>query len=137
MQTTELLSMETLIPLCMGAGILYFRSSPGAQKFLGSWDAALRRSANVTEQSAFNAVVRRGMRPLKTHPSNYRVFYGMDGDVKFGILPLPGFLNGHSYFVQRLHEVCNPRQSDCSLTAHSPMYKCSIGKLQNLSNARR
>jgi len=106
--------MEALIPLCMGAGILYFRSSPGAQKFLGSWDAALRRSANVTEQSAFNAVVRRGMRPLKTHPSNYRVFYGMDGDAKFGILPLPGFLNGHSYFVQRLHEVCLLHQQSLS-----------------------
>ena len=90
------------------AGILYFKSSPGAQKFLSSWDAALRRSSNATEQSAFNAVVRRGMRPLKTHPTNYRVFYGMNGDATFGVLPLPGFLNGHGYFVQRLHEVTNP-----------------------------
>ena len=90
------------------AGILYFRSSPGAQKFLSSWDATLRRGSNVTEQNAFNAVVRRGLRPLKTHPSNYRVFYGMNGDATFGVLPLPGFLNGHGYFVQRLHEVSEP-----------------------------
>lgn len=67
-----------------------------------------RGGANVTEQSAFNAVVRRGMRLLKTHPGNYRVFYGMDGEASFGVLPLPGFLNGHGYFVQRLHEVCSP-----------------------------
>ena len=93
------------------AGILYFRASPGAKAFLGAWDSALRRGgANVTEQSAFNAVVRRGMRPLKTHPGNYRVFYGMDGEASFGVLPLPGFLNGHGYFVQRLHEV---RSSAC------------------------
>ena len=92
-------------PPCDAAGILYFRSSLGAQKFLSSWDAALRRSSNATEQGAFNAVVRRGMRPLKTHPGNYRVFYGMNGDATFGVLPLPGFLNGHGYFVQRLHEV--------------------------------
>lgn len=92
-------------PPCDAAGILYFRSSPGTQKFLSSWDAVLRRSSNATEQGAFNAVVRQGMRPLKTHPSNYRVFYGMNGDATFGVLPLPGFLNGHGYFVQRLHEV--------------------------------
>ena len=87
------------------AGILYFRSSPGATKFLSNWDATLQRSSNATEQAAFNAVVRRGMKILKTHPGNYRVFYGMNGDATFGVLPLPGFLNGHGYFVQRLHEV--------------------------------
>lgn len=87
------------------AGILYFRSSPGAQQFLGSWDAALQGGSNVTEQGAFNTVVRRGMRPLKTHAGNYRVFYGMDSRATFGVLPLAGFLNGHGYFVQRLHEV--------------------------------
>jgi len=54
----------------MGAGILNYRSSPGAQKFLGSWDAALRRSANVTEQGLFNVVVRHGMWPLITHENN-------------------------------------------------------------------
>ena len=59
----------------------------------------------MTEQGAFNTVVRRGMRPLKTHAGNYRVFYGMDGRATFGVLPLAGFLNGHGYFVQRLHEV--------------------------------
>ena len=91
--------------LLRAAGILYFRSSPGAQQFLGSWDAALQGGSNVTEQTAFNAVVRRGMRPLKTHAGNYRVFYGMDGRATFGVLPLAGFLNGHGYFVQRLHEV--------------------------------
>ena len=62
----------------------------------------------MTEQAAFNAVVRRGMRPLKTHAGNYRVFYGMDGRATFGVLPLAGFLNGHGYFVQRLHEVRQP-----------------------------
>ena len=87
------------------AGILHFRSSPSTQHFLGAWDAALRRGGNATEQSAFNAVVRRGMRPLKTHAGNYRVFYGMDGGATFGVLPLAGFLNGHGYFVQHLHEV--------------------------------
>ena len=97
------------------AGILYFRASPGAKAFLGAWDGALRRGvANVTEQSAFNAVVRQGMRPLKTHPGNYRVFYGMDAKASFGVLPLPGFLNGHGYFVQRLHEVRSPARDKSS-----------------------
>ena len=81
------------------------QEQPGAQQFLGSWDAALQGSSNATEQAAFNAVVRRGMRPLKTHAGNYRIFYGMDGGATFGVLPLGGFLNGHGYFVQRLHEV--------------------------------
>jgi len=60
-KTTELLSMEALILLCVGAGILYLRSSPGAQEFLGNWDAALHRSTSATEQGAFNAVVWHGM----------------------------------------------------------------------------
>ena len=68
----------------------------------------MQGSSNVTEQAAFNAVVRRGMRPVKTHAGNYRVFYGMDGRATFGVLPLAGFLNGHGYFVQRLHEVRRP-----------------------------
>jgi len=56
--------------LRMAAGILYVWSSPGAQKFLGSWDAALSRSASAAEQGVFNTVVRHGMWPPITHAYN-------------------------------------------------------------------
>ncbi len=87
------------------AGIVFLRHGRGARNFMDAWDSALRRNVSRTEQQAFNAVARVGVKPLKTHPDNWRVFYGMGRTVTFGILPASGFANGHSYFVQRLHDV--------------------------------
>lgn len=94
----------------LAAGIVFFRHGRGSRKFLDGWDTALRRNASLTEQQAFNAVARAGVKPLKTHPDNWRVFYGMGRSVTFGILPASAFANGHSYFVQRLYEVLPVRQ---------------------------
>jgi hypothetical protein len=92
---------------------VFFRHGKGARKFLENWDSALRRNTSISEQQAFNLVARQGLYPLKTHPDNWRVFYGMDNSVTFGILPSSGFGNGHTYFVQHLHDVRPPRHMIC------------------------
>ncbi|KAK9909514.1 hypothetical protein WJX75_003420 [Coccomyxa subellipsoidea] len=98
-------SPEAALRHQMSTGIVFLRHGRGARSFLDAWDSALRRNASRTEQQAFNAVARVGVKPLKTHPDNWRVFYGMGRTVTFGILPASGFANGHSYFVQRLYDV--------------------------------
>ncbi len=42
------------------------------------------------------------------HPDNPHTFLAMARAVPFGVLPAAGFLNGHTYSVQHLHEARGP-----------------------------
>lgn len=87
-------------------GVVFFRHSADTAAFLDGWDAALRGNASASEQEAFSAVVRRPpAKPPMVHPANPHVFLAAGHSLPFGVLPVAGFLNGHTYFVQRLHEV--------------------------------
>ena len=39
------------------------------------------------------------------HPDNPRVFLGFNDTLYVGVLPISQFSGGHTYYIQRLHEV--------------------------------
>ena len=52
------------------------------------------------------------------HPDNPRVFLGFNDTLYVGVLPVSQFSGGHTYFIQRLHEVCMYRYGELLLAVH-------------------
>ncbi len=85
---------------------MFLRRSADTAAFLDAWERAVRGNASASEQEALSAVVRRApLKPPMVHPANPHVFLAAGRKLPFGVLPVAGFLNGHTYSVQRLHEV--------------------------------
>jgi len=57
------------------------------------------------DQIAFNTLVAHHTTPLCQDIQNNRLARGPQRLLAVGVLPVLGFMNGHTYFVQKLHEV--------------------------------
>ena len=134
----------------MGAspGIVFLRRSADTAAFLDAWERALKGNASASEQDALSAVVRRApLKPPMVHPDNPHVFLAAGQKLPFGVLPVAGFLNGHTYSVQRLHEVPKtlfPKPLEPShskpfqlLDTPPPDHRCLTAGIQPLTKAAK
>jgi hypothetical protein len=87
-------------------GIMLFR--PSAAELADEWVKVLDTDDNLWDQNVFNELMHRG--EVRNHEFNSsvnredRLFYGYDGKLLFGILPVSMFCSGHTYFTQRMPE---------------------------------
>lgn len=90
----------------MNIGIMFFRWSKSTVTFVSSWLNLIIKKPDLWDQLAFNDLARAGWDPyVKVHPKNKRVFLGNNGTLYVGVLPVATFSGGHTFFIQRLHEV--------------------------------
>ena len=74
-------------------------------KFVQEWDAMLAGSPDRIDQIAFNTLVAKHTSPLRKSVKNSRLATGPKRQLAVGVLPVPLFLNGHTFFIQGLHKV--------------------------------
>lgn len=86
------------------AGVLYLRHSKEATRFVKEWDKMLADSLNRVDQIAFNTLVAKYTTPLRASLRNDRLATGPQRLITAGVLPVPLFMNGHTYFIQGLHK---------------------------------
>ena len=82
------------------------RHSAESTKFVQEWDAMLAGSPDRVDQIAFNTLVAKHTSPLRKSVKNSRLATGPKRQLAVGVLPVPLFLNGHTFFIQGLHKVC-------------------------------
>ena len=87
------------------AGVLYVRHSPESTIFVKEWDSMLAGSPDRVDQIAFNTLIARHTTPLRKSIRNDRLATGPKRQLTVGVLPVPLFMNGHTYFVQELYKV--------------------------------
>ena len=83
-------------------GMMWFRSTKASQEITKEWVENLEADDKVWDQAEFNTLIRRGGCGDGNKGDGVGLAY--DGKVKIGTLPVALFNNGHTYFVQRLHE---------------------------------
>lgn len=83
-------------------GMMWFRSTKASQEITKEWVDNLEADDKVWDQAEFNTLIRRGGCGDGNKGDGVGLAY--DGKVKIGTLPVALFNNGHTYFVQRLHE---------------------------------
>jgi len=83
-------------------GMMWFRSTKASQEMTKEWVDNLEADDKVWDQAEFNTLIRRGGCGDGNKGDGVGLAY--DGKVKIGTLPVALFNNGHTYFVQRLHE---------------------------------
>lgn len=103
------LEMPEAVHSAMNIGVMFFRHSDGTREFVSEWMRKLDVDENLWDQNAFNSLARAGFSSSKTHSSSPRLFYGYNGKLVVGILPVSAFASGHSYHVQHLYQVCSAR----------------------------
>ena len=119
----------------MNIGMMRFRPTDGATKFVDAWISAIEGDANYWDQNAFNDLVRVGvdMKYRPKVPSQPRVFRGHGGQIGVGILPVSVFANGHTFFVSRLHEMHKVKP----VAAHATFQYCGTeGKRHRFREAK-
>lgn len=87
------------------AGVLYVRHCKESTRFVKEWDSMLAESLDRVDQIAFNTLVAKYTTPLRAHLRNDRLATGPQRQLTVGVLPVPHFMNGHTYFIQGLHKV--------------------------------
>jgi len=92
-------------------GIMYFR--PKANAFAREWLEMILEDDNYWDQAAFNDLFRRGPKDEKgqpgppgwrNHESGDRSIWAYGGTLRMGLMPSSTFANGHTYYLQRMHE---------------------------------
>ena len=83
-------------------GMMWFRSTKASQEITKEWVENLEADDKVWDQAEFNTLIRRGGCGSGNKGDGVGLAY--DGKVRIGTLPVALFNNGHTYFVQRLHE---------------------------------
>lgn len=94
-------------------GVLYMRHSKEVTKFVKEWDELLAEGVDRVDQIGFNTLATKYTTPMQTALQNDRLASGTH-QLSIGVLPVRGFMNGHTYFVQRMHEA-----STMSYASHS------------------
>jgi len=107
------------------AGLVFVRRGAGGAAAVAAWAAAVVADPGTPDHVHFAALARRGgpaprraalgrlsgapgagrAAGLRAHPVDPRLVLGFGGAAAVGVLPLASFGNGHTFFVQRLHEV--------------------------------
>ena len=82
-------------------GIMLLRHT--AKDLAKEWVEVLEKDDKIWDQNAFNDLYRAGGSASVKDEDN--VVTGYHGKLKIGILPVATFTSGHTYFVQRMHEV--------------------------------
>ncbi len=89
-------------------GIMWFLASRGNQELTTEWVERIEGDDNLWDQSAFNDLKSlNGGCQTRVDGSGVQEAYGDENNkmrVKMGALPVSLFANGHTYYVQRLHE---------------------------------
>jgi len=89
-------------------GIMWFLASQGNQELTTEWVERIEKDDNLWDQSAFNDLKSlNGGCATQVDGSGVQEAYGDENKkmrVKMGTLPVSLFANGHTYYVQRLHE---------------------------------
>ena len=89
-------------------GIMWFLASRGNQELTTEWVDRIEKDDNLWDQSAFNDLKSlNGGCQTQVDGSGVQEAYGDENKkmrVKMGALPVSLFANGHTYYVQRLHE---------------------------------
>ena len=89
-------------------GIMWFLASRGNQELTTEWVERIEKDDNLWDQSAFNDLKSlNGGCQTRVDGSGVQEAYGDENNkmrVKMGALPVSLFANGHTYYVQRLHE---------------------------------
>ncbi|KAK9835029.1 hypothetical protein WJX81_005393 [Elliptochloris bilobata] len=110
----------------LSTGLLFLRHGAGAAAALAAWMAAAAADPATADHVHFAALARHGRRAsprsvlgrlgarrlgsrgggvtLASRPGDARLALGFGGATAVGVLPLAAFGNGHTFFVQRLHE---------------------------------
>ncbi|KAK3279241.1 hypothetical protein CYMTET_12861 [Cymbomonas tetramitiformis] len=115
-------------------GIIFFRSSRGSRDFTQAWLDAVEKDREVWDQISFNDLKMRGNACAgKLEPSG--LMRAFSDRVSFGVLPVTLFGNGHTFFVQRLHERLGDRSLE-PYAAHTTFQFGGVpGKRQRLREA--
>lgn len=90
----------------MNIGAMFVRATPACAAFVDTWVETLRADNSTWDQNVFNDLARQGFTPGLTHESNVRLFYGWQGRMVLGVLPVATFASGHTFHVQHAYEVC-------------------------------
>lgn len=90
----------------MNIGVMFVRGTPASGTFVDTWVDTLQVDNTTWDQNVFNDLVRQGFTPDATHESDERLFYGWQGRMVLGVLPVATFASGHTFHVQHAHEVC-------------------------------
>ena len=90
------------------------RHSVESTKFVQEWDVMLSESPDRIDQIAFNTLVAKHTSPLRKSVKNNRLATGPKRQLAVGVLPVPLFLNGHTFFIQGLHKVCFTTSQEAS-----------------------
>jgi hypothetical protein len=99
-------------------GVMFMRHGPDSTSFVKEWDAMLAASTDRVDQIAFNTLVAHHITPLRKDVHNERLATGPQRHLAVGVLPVLGFMNGHTYFVQGLHKVSPPPLPPKTPTLH-------------------
>ena len=92
-------------------GLLLIRPTPKGKEFVEHWHSNVvsppprsRFAPLTSDQQVFNNMMRKDREwPGISAPSGSWLMDPWDKSLKLGGLPMPLFMNGHGYFVQRAH----------------------------------
>jgi arabinosyltransferase len=101
----EGLELPSAAHSAMNIGVMFFRHSDGTREFVDEWLKQLDAEPALWDQNAFNNLARAGFHESKVHPSSKGLFYGFNGRLVIGVLPVASFASGHTYHVQHLYQV--------------------------------
>eukprot|EP00892_Ulva_mutabilis_P009534 jgi/Ulvmu1/6953/UM033_0010.1 len=89
----------------MNIGVMYARATEAGVAFVDSWLDVLTRDNSTWDQNVYNQLVMLGFSIDVTHESDGRLFYGWNGRLVVGVLPVATFASGHTFHVQHAYEV--------------------------------
>ncbi len=84
------------------AGLFLLRNNPNTIKWVHAWLALSDTWKGAIQTAAYN-LTRVG--PVRPHPQDPRIFTAWNSTLYLGIVPPFLFANGHTYVIQKLHEV--------------------------------
>ncbi|XP_074283116.1 arabinosyltransferase XEG113-like [Silene latifolia] len=86
----------------LNVGIFHWRPTISSKKLAKEWKEMLLADDKIWDQNGFNDLIRRQLGPSVDGENG--LLYAYDGNLKLGFLPASIFCNGHTYFVQAMHE---------------------------------
>ncbi|KAK3248186.1 hypothetical protein CYMTET_42340 [Cymbomonas tetramitiformis] len=89
-------------------GIMWFRSTPGAQAMTQEWVDVIEKDPRKWDQVAFNDLKALGGACQGKRDPKTGLMPAYNNKVKMGILPIALFSNGHTFYVQRLQDRLPP-----------------------------
>ncbi|XP_062211731.1 arabinosyltransferase XEG113-like isoform X2 [Phragmites australis] len=86
----------------LNIGIFHWRPTEPAKKLAEDWKDLVLSDDKLWDQNAFNELVHKVFGQSVEGEDD--LVYSYDGKLKLGVLPASIFCNGHTYFVQGMHQ---------------------------------